>query len=516
MNDKSGKRQFVLNAFVSWGVHIFIIIAGFIVPRQIDRSLGAEQLGIWDFGWSTVQYMTLTGFGVGAALNRYVSMYRAADDNVLLVRVTTTAFVLQAFLAIIVLLITIGICLTLPYWAQINGEDALHESQVVTFLLGVSLTIKMLFDYTGGVLSGYHYWWILNSLIAFQDFMLAVVMVGILLLGGDLIDLATAVVVVSCVIAVARLYLARRFCSEAAIDYTQWRKSQAKELLLFGIKNLVSRSNQIVLFQSAAMLLIAFVGPTALALFNRCLALIRHIDVFLRKLISMLVPITSGLIGMKKADEAKRMLIQATQLSMCLTLLGIMLISIFGDIILELWMGSDYASRTLMIILATGAIVPLGTSGSHSILAGFNLHGKMVLYTLVLTITFMIVGSFIVDAVEWNVINVAILCAFSWSFSKILTLPYYVKKNFGIGYLSYARQVAVKPLLLNIPYMILLFIARVLYSKDQFALMSMVAIGSFVVTMLIYWKYLFTQGIREQLYKGFNDFIFKRIKKTRA
>ena len=516
MNDKSGKRQFVLNAFVSWGVHIFIVIAGFIVPRQIDHSLGAEQLGIWDFGWSTVQYMTLTGFGVGAALNRYVSMYRAAENNLLLVRITTAAFVWQSFVAIIVLVITVTVCLTLPYWAQISSEDALRESQTVTFLLGLSLTIKMFFDYTGGVLSGYHYWWILNSLIAFQDFMLAVIMVGILLLGGDLIDLATAVVVVSCIMAISKLYLVKRFCPDVSISISQWRKSQAKELLLFGVKNLISRSNQIVLFQTAAMLLMAFVNPVALAIFNRCLALIRHIDVFLRKLITMLVPITSGLIGMKKADEARGMVIQATQLSMCLTLLGILMLCVFGDVILELWMGSDYASRTLMIILATGAIVPLGTSGSHSILAGFNAHGKMVGYTLAITITLMFVGSFIVNAIEWNVINVAVLCAIAWSFSKLITLPYYVKKNFDIGYLSYAKQVLLKPALLNVPYVSLLLIARLLYTYNQYVLMLLAVLGSALVTLLIYWKYLFTEGIRKQLANGFNDFVVKKIRRSGA
>jgi len=230
----------------------------------------------------------------------------------------------------------------------------------------------------------------------------------------------------------------------------------------------------------------------------------------------MLVPITSGLIGMKKADEAKRMVIQATQLSMCLTLLGIVMLCVFGDVILELWMGSDYASRTLMVILATGAIVPLGTSGSHSILAGFNAHGKMVGYTLAITITFMFVGSFVVNAIEWNVINVAVLCALAWSFSKLITLPYYVKKSFDIGYLTYARQVLIKPFLLNVPYASLLVIARVLYSHGQFILMLLAVVGSALVTLPIYWRYLFTEGIRKQLSKGFNDFVLSKIRRTGA
>ena len=46
--------------------------------------------------------------------------------------------------------------------------------------------------------------------------------------------------------------------------------------------------------------------------------------------------------------------------------------------------------------------------------------------------------------------------------------------------------------------------------------MLLAVLGSALVTLLIYWKYLFTEGIRKQLANGFNDFVVKKIRRSGA
>ena len=52
--DLTGRDRLVSNVLFSWGGNFVFIIAGFIMPRMIDRRLGQELLGIWDFAWSLV------------------------------------------------------------------------------------------------------------------------------------------------------------------------------------------------------------------------------------------------------------------------------------------------------------------------------------------------------------------------------------------------------------------------------------------------------------------------------
>ena len=510
MNDLTGKKQFIKNASVSWGVHIFIVIAGFIVPRQIDHSLGAVQLGIWDLGWASVQYMTLTGFGIGSALNRYIGMYRAADDTLSMVKVTTAAFVWQIFIAFVIALISIALSVSLPYWAEIDDQHSMDQAQIVMLLLGMSLAVKMLFDYTGGVLTGYHYWWMLNGLIAFQDFSLALLMVGILLLGGDLVELSIAVVTVSVFVALTRMFLVKKYCKSAVVDFKQWDTKIAKQLLLYGVKNIVARVPQVLVFQTAAMLLVGLVNPAALALFNRGVALIRQIDVLVKKIVTMFVPITSSLLGLKRKEEAKDLLLQATLMSMCMTLPGVVVLVVFGDLILGLWMGGDYAYRPLMITLAIGSIIPIGTSGTHSVMAGFNAHGKMVFYGLVITVVILIIGSLIVQSIGWSVLTVAILCSVTWSMAKVITMPYYLRKYFNVNIIEFFVDGLLKPIIMNIPLAIILLIGREAYVYGSIGLMLLSVVIGLSITATIYWKYAIPANIQIEIKKIINKFLKRK------
>ena len=69
-SDPSGQDRMAWNVMASWAGHAVFIVAGFIMPRFIDRTIGQEALGIWDFAWSVVSYFGLAEIGVGASVGR--------------------------------------------------------------------------------------------------------------------------------------------------------------------------------------------------------------------------------------------------------------------------------------------------------------------------------------------------------------------------------------------------------------------------------------------------------------
>ena len=66
----AGRGSLTRGVAVSWVAQVLQIIAGFIIPRLIDRRLGLELLGVWDLGWSMVSYFTLLDGGIGSTINR--------------------------------------------------------------------------------------------------------------------------------------------------------------------------------------------------------------------------------------------------------------------------------------------------------------------------------------------------------------------------------------------------------------------------------------------------------------
>ena len=73
--DLSGRDRLVSSVIFNWAAYFVYIVAGFIIPRLIDRQLGQELLGIWDFAWSLVSYFALVQFGIASSVNRYIAKY---------------------------------------------------------------------------------------------------------------------------------------------------------------------------------------------------------------------------------------------------------------------------------------------------------------------------------------------------------------------------------------------------------------------------------------------------------
>ena len=78
--DLTGRDRLVSNVIFSWVGHSVLSVAGFIMPRMIDRHLGQQMLGVWDFGWSLVSYFFMIEAGISGAVSRYVAKYRTVGD----------------------------------------------------------------------------------------------------------------------------------------------------------------------------------------------------------------------------------------------------------------------------------------------------------------------------------------------------------------------------------------------------------------------------------------------------
>src|SRR4249919_614272 len=157
-DDRSGRDRLVWNVIASWAGHVVFIVAGFIMPRQIDRHVGQVGLGVWDFGWTTVNYFFLAQIGVGVSVNRYVARYRSARDTDGLSRMISSVVLLQFLAASIVLALTAASAYWLPFFFR---EDLRGEAEVATrviALLGVSVAVRMASQPFSGVVTGCHRW----------------------------------------------------------------------------------------------------------------------------------------------------------------------------------------------------------------------------------------------------------------------------------------------------------------------------------------------------------------------
>ena len=143
--DLTGRSRMSRNVLASWAGHLVFIVAGFIVPRAIDRQIGQEALGVWDFGWSLVSYFGLVSGGVMSSINRYVARYRAAGDMDSLNATVSTGLAIYLCAGAIVLGLTIlATALTPRVFAGRLGSYV-DEAQWIVLLLGLSMVTQFAF-----------------------------------------------------------------------------------------------------------------------------------------------------------------------------------------------------------------------------------------------------------------------------------------------------------------------------------------------------------------------------------
>ena len=189
--DLSGKKSFARNVGASYLGQFVFIIFGFILPRVIDQKIGQTALGIWDFGWSLVSYLSLSMIGIGSSVNRYVARLRSEGSLDELNRIISTVNTIQLAIAGFVLIMSVVLAYVVPIVYAEKFENSSEPVSLVIGLLGASLAVQMAYDAWRGVISGCHRWDYYHAVNSIGYTITALAMILSLLLGGGLGELAT-------------------------------------------------------------------------------------------------------------------------------------------------------------------------------------------------------------------------------------------------------------------------------------------------------------------------------------
>lgn len=499
--DLTGRQQMPRNVLVTWIAYLFVLVAGFIVPRQINDSLGQHTLGIWDLTWGITRYLTLTRFGVGVALSRHAALYRAKGDFTALNRAMTAVTVWQFVIGVLVCLIAFAGGHEFVNWAGIQDPTEQRQASLVFLLVLLNLATNMFITPVNALMTGYHRWDLVNGLNGLHDALLAAVMIALLLTGHDLVALAWAVFAMGVLSALYRLMIISRVCPGVHVTPAFWDWKTAKDMLRFGIKMMISTIPSASIFQITSILVAGTIGPSALAILNRGNALIRQSEQIIVKLAGMLTPITSSRIGAGEQVDHYGLLKDGVKICFALILPLMIVLGFFGEDILRLWMGNAYAKTNMMLVLAVGALIPIAFNGAASVLIGLNEHGQMALYSLFATIVVLPVCIATLNVIGWSVMGAAVAISVSWTIARGLAISFFIKRQFKVTMTRQLFDMSFEVLVYNGPLLALALCAKFLLNEGLVtASLLTLACGGFT-TLIVYWFRLLPQQMKLKIFE---------------
>ncbi|MCU7845549.1 MAG: oligosaccharide flippase family protein [Candidatus Thiodiazotropha sp. (ex Monitilora ramsayi)] len=497
----SGKERLFKNVIWSWLGHLAFIIAGFILPRAINDNVGQVLLGIWDFAWSIVNYLTLVQMGIGTSVNRYVAKYAALNDFKGLNTSVISVFVIQMLLGAVIIILTFILYYIVPIvWEEKLGEH-LDEAQTIIIILGFSTALRTAFGAYDGVITGMHRWDLYNINNSLTHILTITIMVIALYKGGDLVTMSYIYLLGSIATILIRIIIANKVCRHLDIRIHYFKIRSALEMIRFGGKNFLTSVSQLFLYQTNGILIVSLLGPQLLAIFMRPLALVQHLKVFVGKLGNTLTPVITEIHVKENKQELVSLVLNSTKYTISIALPGVLFLVIMGEPLMEIWMGADYVVNAILVLLPLGHLLTIAHLPLVNCLVALNEHGKIALANIIAAVSSVLLSYIYLKYTDLGIIGVAIAISVPLSITDGLVLPYIVLRKLDVKFLKYVNKTWKLPIIINMFVAMILVISSTIDNTVLSLLIA--ALVSGLVILAAYWKWIFPENIKHKLTRRF-------------
>lgn len=499
----SGRDRLFTSVIWSWGGQIVFIIAGFLLPRFIDRNVGQSVLGVWDFSWSLVGYSGLILLGIGSSVNRYVAMHLAENDIEGLNRSVSSVFFIQIVMGLLVLSMTLIVTWMIPFiWSNRIGSMVL-DAQWLVFLLGMSTALSFSFGSYDGVLTGCHRWDVYNGINAGCHAITVVAMLTALVFGFGIVSLGILYFVETALAVLIRLIMAYQVCPSLKIRFSYARWPVALSMLGFGAKTYMNDVARLLLYQTNSILIVTFLGPAMIALYSRPMALIQHVRTFSAKLAHTMTPIVSELEAVGDRNELATLVLQMSRYNVAIALPPILFLCILGGPLLLLWMGKGYRQDLLVAILAAGHLFTIANQPLQTTMIGMNAHGRPAIAMLCAAITSVILCYVGIGYLKGGLIAAALSVCIPLILADGLYVSFYSCRKLNVPFVLYLMKVWMEPALFALPFALCLIMVRIFFPPIQALLWGILAGGAII--LVVYWRWVIPSSLRNKIMNSWQD-----------
>ena len=377
------------------------------------------------------------------------------------------------------------------------GAETESARYVVAFL-GASVAVQMFFDVFRGVITGCHRWDLHNAVTSGYYLLSVVAMIGGLIAGQGLRGLAVVYFIGVVLTEITRFLLALRICPELTIGFRYVQLKKTRQMIVFGLKGVMGGIPYLIVLQGTSLLIAGNLGPEALAVFSRPLALIRNVEMFILKFAAVLTPTTGSLQSSGRLDDIAEMLITSTRTAAYLAIPILVFFAFSGDAILTVWMGSHYQPGMVLPILSVGLFLPLLRQSVMSILMGMDRHGMIGFISLVLTSVSFALSALMVESTGWTLDAASLVVGISLTLGMGLTVMIFGCLKLKVSLTYFWGQVIKGPVLCSVPFALSLMVCRKMFAGKP--ALEVVA-GIFCAIGLLgplYWRYVIPEMARKK------------------
>jgi len=325
---------------LSWGSNLLVNLLSITI---IIRYLGAELYGIYILVTVLMGHFNLLDFGLGQAVTKYVSSYRATNSQKTVNLYINLSFSIQAFIATVFSIIILYTAESLTDLINV-GEQYRNISILSIKYSAIGFFISMLLSNINSIIAGLQRYDILGMVNVISSTVNILVLVIVLLNGGN-IDLAIMLNVVVLSFQVITLWvILHAIMPEYRFDFV-FNMTAFKELFSFSSFLFISKVSAFSNNYLLRVIISAMINPSAVAIFSVPTKLINGLQSAFGSLAGVLFPYTSGANAVNEQSKIRSIFQKAFGGVIYLMTPLFVFMGYYSKEILAVWVGHEFADQ---------------------------------------------------------------------------------------------------------------------------------------------------------------------------
>jgi O-antigen/teichoic acid export membrane protein len=329
---------------------------------------------------------------------------------------------------------------------------------------------------------------VLNAVDGLSDVLVVGGLVACVLFGFGLKAMGICVLVREVLNGGAKYACGRRILPQVRVRPRWTDRSTFREISGFSTKTMVDTLSKVMQNQVATLVVAAFIGPAALALYSRPRALILITTRFVMGFARVLVPAAAAFHDRRDHRGLGELLVRSSRYALFLALPPVLVLLILGRAIVDVWMGDPaYGDNYVLLILVLGYLPLFAQQATYHILIGLASHGLASAASLIGSAVGAGLSLLFVGVLGWGIQGAALATAIPVFIVNVFVLPYAGCRAARLPLLLYLRKSVVSPLLSLIPFAVVLLTARVWLPDDAKAQLLLGLLAGAAALAVVYW-----------------------------
>ena len=437
------------NMLSNWTSYLVTAVVGFVLAPVVVHSLGNTGYGLWTLVLSMTGYFGLLDLGIRSSVGRFVTRYVALGDDDNVNRTVSTAFLILGCGSILAFLATLGITIFLFDSFRVEPEYA-TAGRVALLITGLNMSCILPLGVFSAVLIALERFDVVSGVTIVGELARGALVIWFLHNGYGLVALALIALAITVAEYAAMAFFAKALYRRLTINFRQVNWAACRSLFSFSIYRFVWIVANQLIFYSDSLVIGVFLGASAITPYAIAASLINYGRNIVSLVTDTLAPSAAQMDARADLAGLQRLLLVGTRIALMVTLPLCIGFLFLGRQFITLWMGADYASSAVfLIVLTIPQFFSMPQYVSALVLAGMARHRAFAYFALAegvanLVLSIILIQKIGLIGVAWGTVITNLVCT-------TVVIPLYTLSVLKLRVRDYLLQGFLRPALSALP-----------------------------------------------------------------